>query len=81
MQEIHNGILDFSKIYKNFFKKDPYILNISGYDAYCPYRMIIKNLKWIKKFFDKIAFARGISGDGKIQKIETIGDLVKQAKV
>ena len=68
-QEIHNGIVDFCDLYANTFKHDPWMLNISGHDAYCPFRFIIKDLTFYEKYFSNVSVARGIGGDQKKQKI------------
>ena len=81
IQEIHRGILDFCQKYANHFRKDPFALNISGYDAYCPYRMVIRDLKFIKNQFSEFTFARNVSGDLKNQRIETVKELLEQAGV
>ncbi len=81
IQEIQQGILDFCAEYLDRFRKDPFTLDISGYDAYCPYRMIIRDLKFIKEQFADFRFARDVSGDLKNQRIETIKELLEQAGV
>ena len=81
IREIHRGIIDFCEEYIRFFHKDSFALQISGYDAYCPYRMIIRNLDFIKNQFAEFTFARNISGDMKNQRIETVKELLEQAGV
>lgn len=60
---IHTGIEDFCKLYLKIFKNTPILFNISGYDAYVPYRFIVCNLKYIKKYFADLCYARGICSD------------------
>ena len=81
IQEIQSGIIDFCSQYIHFFHKDFFALCISGYDAYCPYRMIIRDLSYIKKYFSDYTFARNVSGDTENQRIETIRELLDQAGV
>ena len=57
------------------------MFNVSGYDAYCPFRIIIRNIKWIKVYLKNFVYARGLSGDVQKQHIETINDLMQQAKI
>lgn len=78
---IHKGILDFAKIYLKHFGDKLYLLNISGYDAYLPFRMIKKNLKFIKTVFNDFCMSRGVLSDAKRQHIETLLDLIIQAKM
>lgn len=79
IHEIQEGITDFCKEYHSRFKEDPILFNISGYDAYLPYRMIIRDLKFFKKYFSHITFARTVAGDSEKQSLETIDELLKQA--
>jgi len=81
IDEIHKGIYDFCSKYISLFSKNQYLYNISGYDAYLPYRMIIRNLKFIKKYFSEISFARGICGSVDNQRIETIGDILRNVNI
>ncbi len=77
-EQIHEGILAFVKEYTKRFGSEPLMMNIPGYDAYLPYRMIIRDLTFIKKYFSKVSYARGVSGDSKKQKIESLGGILKQ---
>ncbi len=56
IKEIQEGILDFVKEYSNHYKDYPYMLNISGRDAYAPLITVSgskeKYLKAIEKKFD-----------------------------
>ena len=68
-EEIHAGILDFIDIYKRRFKAYDFMFNISGADAYAPFRHLAadKN-KYFKKLFENIYFDVGV-GDDKKTKI------------
>ena len=79
VKEIHAGILDFCSRYYELFEADPLMLCVSGYDAYLPYRMIIRDLAFLKKHFSTLSFARTIAGDPKSQRLETVSDLLTQA--
>lgn len=74
-RQIQAGIMDFAMEYGSRFSKDALMMNISGYDAYLPYRMIIRDLTFINKYFSKLSFARDVSGDSKKQKLERIGQI------
>lgn len=58
--EIHSGIYDFCKIYHDTFLKYPYLYNISGYDAYRPFRMVVRDTKLIKNTMGDFVFARNV---------------------
>lgn len=79
--EIQKGICDFADIYIKTFKNYPYMLNISGHDAYAPFKMIIKNLKFFKDQFSSFSFSRGVLADNSKQNIESLYELMKQAKL
>lgn len=78
IKEIHRGIFDFCENYRNVFIRDSYMMNISGYDSYCPYRFIIRDLKWIKEYLSDMTFARGISGNVETYRLEKIDEMLKQ---
>jgi len=75
-KQIHSGIMEFVKSYCKTFRHDAYMFNISGHDAYMPFRMIIRDLKFIKTHFSNLSFARGVCGDAKHQKLESLGKMI-----
>ena len=81
IKNIHKGIIDFAEKYIEFFADKDYLLNISGYDAYLPFRMIKKNLKLIKEQFGSLCMSRGVLSDTEHQKIETLLELIKQVNL
>lgn len=81
VRSIHEGIFDFCKQYYMQFNIDDVMLNVSGYDAYLPYRMIIRDLGFIKNYLSTLSFARTVMGDGNKQKIETVNELLVQAGI
>jgi len=81
INKIQKGILDFSKIYFRFSKNNKLLLNISGYDAYLPYRMVIRNLKLVKILFGNMSYSRGVGISAQEQQIEKISDIFKALKM
>ncbi|MBS4215935.1 MULTISPECIES: HAD family hydrolase [Neobacillus] len=79
IKQIHNGIFDFVKLYIKTFANYEYLFNISGYDAYMPFRMIIKDLRFIRKYFGELSFSRGVIADTENQTFETLTELMDQA--
>jgi HAD superfamily hydrolase (TIGR01549 family) len=79
--QIHNGIFDFVKLYKKTFSNYEYLFNISGYDAYLPFRMIIRDLRFIRKYFGDLSFSRGVIADTENQSFETLNDIMDQANL
>ena len=78
---IQKGILDFCDKYIGFYGDKPYLLNISGYDAYLPFRMMKKNLKFIKNHFGNLCMSRSVLSDTEHQKIETLLELLEQVNL
>ncbi|CAH2715317.1 hypothetical protein BACCIP111895_02501 [Neobacillus rhizosphaerae] len=79
IEQIHHGIFDFVKLYKKMFSNYEYLFNISGYDAYQPFRMIIKDLRFIRKYFGDLRFSRGVIADTENQTFETLNGIMDQA--
>lgn len=76
IEEIHNGIFDFAKEYKALFGNYDYMFNISGHDAYMPFAMIVKNLKFIKTYLGKMTYSRTVGSNKGEQKIETLKEIL-----
>lgn len=78
-REIHKGILDFANIYTEIFKKYPYMYNICGNDAYMPFRMLVNNLGFIKKYFSQFVFGRDLCATQEKAVMETVGEVIEKA--
>lgn len=76
-KEIQQGIIDFYKLYWKFSEKAPYLRNITGYDAYMPYRFAIRDPRLVKLLFSDASFSRGVGVNIKSQTQETVGDILK----
>lgn len=74
ISQIHKGIWDFCDLYTETFKKDSYLMNISGFDAYRPFAKLVFQKQFFEKNFKDIVYSYGLSGDTKHQKLETIGE-------
>ena len=77
IEEVHKGIIDFYNRYKELSSTEPSLLNISGYDAYLPFRFIIRDLRFIKKYFYDFYFSRNINGDIENQRMESLGEIME----
>lgn len=80
ISEIQQGIFDFCCVFNKHFNNYKVAYNISGYDAYLPFRMIIKDLKFIKRYFGEFSYARGVACDIDNQKVDTIASLIEGTK-
>lgn len=76
IKTIHQGILDFCETYYETFRKDPYMFVISGYDAYCSFRMAIRNRTLFKNNFSDFSFPQIIGSRFFQEKINTLGELM-----
>lgn len=62
IQEIQEGIIAFVEEYMKHFKKYPYMLNISGRDAYAPMLLAASHgEKYLKVIEEKFALETGVS--------------------
>lgn len=75
INEIHRGIEDFCSQYHEAFHAYPYMNNISGHDAYVPFRFIAKNPRMFKQFFMDFAYSKSTGGDVTNQNMETMRHL------
>ena len=58
--EIEAGILDFCKRYYEAFNKYAYLLNIDGYDAFIPLRLLFNNKKAALNLIGALSYNNGI---------------------
>ncbi len=80
-REIHQGILDFSQKYKKIFEKYPYMYNISGNDAYMPFRMMVSTPLYIKKWYSNFVFGRDLCATQEKAVMETVGEVIEKAGI
>ncbi len=78
-KEIHRGILDFARIYAETFREYPYMKDISGHDAYMPFRLFVSDLSWLRKYFPEYVFGRDLFATQEKAVMETVKE-VMQAK-
>lgn len=76
IEQIHQGISDFVVEYTTIFKNYSWMYNISGHDAYMPFKMIVKNLKFIKHYLGQMTYARTVGTNKKERKIETLSEIM-----
>ena len=78
IREMHQGVVEFVKDYIRCFGDYKIMMNISGYDAYCPFRKIYRNLSYYKNFFSEFVFTTSVFSDQETQVIETLGEFFKK---
>ncbi|MCM1342635.1 MAG: hypothetical protein NC305_04200 [Lachnospiraceae bacterium] len=78
LKEIHTGIIDFALDYKRHFGTDRYLCNISGYDAYIPFRFLTQDLSIIKRVLGEYVISRNVGYDNKKNSMETLSDLLQK---
>lgn len=80
-RQIQAGIMDFSRIYFEITRKDTYARNISGYDAYLPYRLAIRDVRYVKNVLHDATFSRTVGVNLKNQKQETLNDIFENVNL
>lgn len=78
IEDIQDGIMDFALDYKEHTKHYTFLRNISGYDAYIPFRYITNDLKLVKEIFSDYTFAQGMGFDEETMTMEYIDELIKR---
>ena len=51
MNEMKDGIYDFVREYTKHTKYFPFLMNISGFDAYAPSKLLLREDKYLEKYF------------------------------
>lgn len=77
IKEMHKGVVDFAKDYTSKFGNYNIMMSISGYDAYCPFRKLFRNVAYYKNFFSDFVFTTTLFGNQDTQSIETLADFMK----
>lgn len=80
INEIHSGILEFAKIYFKVSSEHKYLLNISGHDAFCSFRMIIRDKKYtfINEFLGDMSFNRTIMASSEKKEMKSVKENIKE---
>lgn len=76
--EIQQGIIDFCGLYNHFTRDNHYLRNIAGYDAYLPFRMLIRDPSFFKNVFSEYTFSFEIGMNARKQAQETLSDAMRQ---
>ena len=77
--EIHRGALDFVREYQARFREYPYMLDISGHDAYMPFQYFSRNLSWLRRYFGGYIFGRDLFATQEKAVMESVSDVMKKA--
>lgn len=77
-KEILKGIEDFCDIYYQTFRDDPIAMEISGHDAYMPYRLMIENPTFMRSNFGNLFLERTSFVDPNSQRAETLSEIMDQ---
>ncbi len=79
IREIHSGIYDFCREYAGRFQNERFMLNISGHDAYVPFRLIARNPAFFKRFMKDMTYSIVTGSSSSATEIETIGDMFRRS--
>lgn len=80
INEILQGEYDFCQQYISSFKKYDYLLNISGYDAYIPFRGLIRNYSFAKVSVGMLKFQQSV-GSGNKNTLCSINEIIDSYNV
>lgn len=80
-REIHRGTLDFVRDYTERFRDFPYMMDISGHDAYMPFQYFANNLSWISKYFGGYLFGRDLFATQEKAVMESVSQVMKKAGI
>ena len=78
ISEIQKGIMDFTNDYMLHTHQYPFLLNISGNDAYTPFQVLASNTEYFKKYFSDFTYSIVTDISNNQSKLETIGDILKK---
>lgn len=78
IMQVLQGIEDFCNQYVEVFGKYKYMMNISGYDAYLPFRRFIRNYRLAKKTLGTVRFQQVIGVDMSKQKTKTLLEVMRE---
>ncbi len=80
-REIHRGCLDFVRDYTGWFQDFPYMLDISGHDAYMPFLHFSGHLSWLRKYFGGYIFGRDLFATQDRAVMESVRQVMEKAKL
>lgn len=78
-RQIHQGTLDFVRDYMHAFRDFPYMLRISGHDAYMPFQYFSRNLLWLKQYFGDYIFGRDLFATQDKAAMESVREVMEKA--
>ena len=79
-REITNGIKDFCRIYIEWYGEYDFMFNISGYDAYIPFRGMKRNYDVPISAVGEYKFQQGVGIDLSKQTVKTLEELIEEKR-
>lgn len=74
--EIQRGIRDFAKRFLYYFRDEPFMLDISGYDAYLPFRMLAGYPQYFRQYFGKYAICLSVGSNPRTAHMEKVEEIM-----
>lgn len=65
IKKINEGTKDFVRSYLKTYKEDPFLLNISAYDAYLPFYELANSCSRLNSILSKLVISRGVFYDAE----------------
>ena len=78
ISEIIQGIEDFCNKYIEWFGYNKFMLNISGYDAYLPFRKLTRQYRPVKNAVGQVRFQQVVGIDKSKQVTKTLLELMRE---
>lgn len=79
IRKIHKGIFEFSNEFSNLFLKFDMIMNISGHDAYTPFKTVSRDSEYIEYLFSDLVYSVDSIDSNEVTKfIEIFNDRRKK---
>ncbi len=78
IRRMHEGTMDFVRLYAEWFKDYPFMFEISGRDAMTPLIYSYENVAYYKNRFPDFCFSRTVQSDVSRQSIETLADIMRK---
>ena len=66
---------DYTEIFRDF----PYMMDISGHDAYMPFQYFSRNLLWMRQYFGDYIFGRDLFATQDKAVMESVREVMEKA--
>lgn len=79
IEKIHKGIMDFCEIYYRTFADDPFMYNISGCDAFAPFKLAMSDICYFENVLGDFTISRVIGDRDEGRKTITVREFIHES--